>query len=110
MMQIDGSAGSDGRAPASPRLRGEQIYASRLRLAAVKKERFSPLPACGERAAKGGKPAQQARVRGRLRKRRSVGEGRLFLRRPSPPLRFASLRCARSAEGRTLSPQAGRGE
>ncbi len=67
----------------------------------------SPLPACGERAAEGSKPAQQARVRGRLRKRRSGAARRLFLHRP---LTRASLRSACSAEGRTLSPQAGRGE
>ena len=46
-------------------------------------------------------------MRGRRRRRRCGAEGRLFLHRPLTP---ASLRSARSAEGRTLSPQAGRGE
>ena len=48
-------------------------------------ERNSPLPACGEWAAGGSKPAQQARVRGRHRKRRCGAEGRLFRRRPLTP-------------------------
>src|SRR6478609_4188105 len=54
-------------------------------------ERFSPLPACRERAAEGSKPAQQARVRGRRRRRRRVGEGASSGDAPSPPLRFAPL-------------------
>src|SRR6476469_5244803 len=51
----------------------------------------SPLPACGERAAEGGKPAQQARVRGRRRRRRG-GCGGAPLSAPPPHPRFATLR------------------
>ena len=46
-------------------------------------------------------------MRGRRRRRRCGAARRLFLHRPLTP---ASLRSAGSAAGRTLSPQAGRGE
>ena len=56
----------------------------------------SPLPACGERAAEGSKPAQQARVRGRCRKGRG-GVGRAPLPETPPHRRFASLRLFRQS-------------
>ena len=65
----------------------------------------SPLPACGERAAEGSKPAQQARVRGRCRKGRGGGgPSAPSGDAPSPPLRFAPII---SAEPKRSAKQGG---